>query len=117
MPARDVSGRPAVAVSEEKGGRMATILGLLVTGLGMAFVLVFFSGHRRCSVCGRRNRRTLLTGVDYRLPVYCSDECELKGEWDKLPHVPKDGGILLNPTADFDQQQEDAELRDLGFRP
>ena len=95
---------------------MATILALLLSGLGIAFFVVALSGHRRCSVCGKRNRRTLWTGTDYRLPVYCSDECEIQGEWDKLPHVPKDGGILLDPTADFDRQQEDAEFRDLGFR-
>ena len=95
---------------------LGLLLGLLVVVLGIAFVLVVVSGHRSCAVCGNRNRRTLWTGADYRLPVYCSDVCELKGEWDKLPHVLKDGGILLNPTANFDRQQEDVELRDLGFR-
>jgi len=88
---------------------------LLLSLVWLAFVLVLWYRSSCCSVCGTRNWRTLTMALMHRGPRYCSDKCELDDELPKLPHVRKDGGILLDPTAEVMQHREDAELRGLGF--
>ena len=88
---------------------------LLLNLVWITFVLVIWYRSSRCTVCGRRNVRTLFTASMQRGPRYCSDTCELDDEFPKLPHVRKDGGILLDPTHEVMQHREDAELRGLGF--
>jgi hypothetical protein len=88
---------------------------LILSLLWIAFVLVLYYRSSRCTVCGKRNWRTLTMALMQRGPHYCSDTCELDDEFPKLPHVRKDGGILLDPTHEVTQQREDAELRRLGF--
>jgi len=69
----------------------------------------------RCSVCGKRNWRTVLMRFVHQ-PLYCSDACQLRDEFDTLPHVRKGEGILLDPTYEATQPKQEAELRDIGFR-
>ena len=88
---------------------------LLLSLVWLAFVFFLWYRSSRCTVCGTRNWRTLIMGLDQRGPRYCSDKCELDDEFPKLPHVRKDGGILLDPTHEVTQLREDAELRRLGF--
>jgi hypothetical protein len=88
---------------------------LLLNLLWIGFVFFLWYRSSRCTVCGTRNWRTLTMAAMNRGPRYCSDKCELDDEFSKLPHVRKDGGILLDPTHEVMQHREDAELRRLGF--